>query len=99
MSKRHEQNEARARLIIALWEMSEINPYHGLTSDEVLTEILDDIDELEQTSAGADPYEAAHQAAAYWWDTDWDGDPEAEQKWENAVDAAVEVLKVCCGLC
>lgn len=98
MSRRHEQNEARARLIIALWNLSQVNPYHGLTAEEVLTEILDEIEELEQTARGDDLREAASQAAAMWWDMDWCGDAEAERAWDEVVDAAEEVLR-CRGRC
>lgn len=98
MSRKHEQNEARARLIIALWNLSQVNPYHGLTAEEVLTEILDEIEELEQTARGDDLREAASQAAAMWWDMDWCGDAEAERAWDEVVGAAEEVLR-CRGRC
>jgi hypothetical protein len=83
---RRELNGYRARLLCALWELTEINPYHGLTTEEVVEEMLCAMQDIESG-------ECPEAEVAMWWDSEWNGEAELEQKWENALEAAVELAE------
>ena len=83
---RRKRAELRARLLCALWELTEINPYHGLTTEEVVTEMLLAIENVE---LGDEP----EVVVSMWWDVEWNGEEELECKWEAALEAAVELAE------
>ena len=93
MNQRERRN-ADAWFISTVLELTDVNPYHGLLREEVLTEILLSLDELKHPARlNEEPEDLAREVVSMYWDDDWDGDEYAEQKYEWALESAREVLR------